>query len=77
MTDWVGTPPRKLDELQAFDAMRHFLEAYWARGSKKSEDLAALLDDLSREMWVNGMPSDPAQWEDFRAAVSKTFDTST
>ena len=77
MTDRIVPPPRELNELQAFDAMRHFLEAYWTRGGNRSDDLAVLLSNLSREMWANGMPGDPAQWNDFRAAVSEVLgDTS-
>ena len=69
MTDWMGSTPRTLNELEAFDTMRFFLEAYWERGGKQSEDLAVLLGNLSREEWANGMPMDPAQWPDFREAV--------
>lgn len=70
MTDWIGETPRTLNELQAFDAMRLFLEAYWERGGKQSDDLATLLGNLDREIWANSMPGDPAQWSDFRKAVS-------
>ena len=49
--------------------MRGFLEAYWERGGKQSDDLAVLLGDLDRDAWVNGQPLDIAQWDDFRAAV--------
>ena len=71
MSDWIGKPPRTLDELQAFDAMRHFLEAYWERRGKVSDDIAVLPSDVDRDMWANGMPGDPALWNDFRAAVSE------
>lgn len=70
MTDWIGETPRTLNELQAFDAMRLFLDAYWERGGKQSDDLAILLGNLDREIWANSMPGDPAQWSDFRKAVS-------
>lgn len=69
MTDWIGPPLRTLNELEAFDAMMRFVEAYWERGGKQSDDLAHLLSDLSRNLWANGMPGDLAQWSDFRAAV--------
>jgi hypothetical protein len=67
-TDWMETP-RTLDELAAFDAMRTFLEAYWERGGKSSEDIANLLSNLNRSVWANGMPGDPAMWQDWRDAV--------
>ncbi len=70
MSDWIGAPPRTLNELEAFDAMRGFLKAYWERGGKKSDDLAGLLGNLNRDAWVNGQPLDIAQWDDFRAAVN-------
>ncbi|MBC6981375.1 hypothetical protein [Caulobacter sp. 17J80-11] len=69
MADWIGSPPRQLDELTAFDAMRAFLEAYWERGGKRSEDLAILLSSLGRDVWANEMPGDPAMWSDWREAV--------
>lgn len=73
MTDWIGAPPRNLNELKAFDAMRLFLEAYWERGGKQSDDLAVLLGNLDRGAWANGMPMDRAQWDDFRNAVNKVL----
>ena len=69
MSDWIGAPPRTLNELEAFDVMRGFLEAYWERGGKQSDDLAVLLGNLDRNAWANGQPSDIAQWDDFREAV--------
>ena len=69
MTSWLGDPPRTINELQAFDAMRAFLEAYWERGGKASDDLAVLLGSLNRNAWANEMPFDPAQWSDWRSAV--------
>jgi hypothetical protein len=70
MTNWIGEPPRPLDELAAFDAMREFLEAYWERGGKASDDIAVLLGSLNRDVWANHMPLDRAMWEDWREAVS-------
>lgn len=71
MTDWIGESPRTIDELQAFDAMRLFLEAFWERGGRQSEDIALLIDFIDRDVWANGMPGDPAQWDDFRRAVDR------
>lgn len=71
MTDWPGDPPRELDELKAFDAMCVFLEAYWRRGGAASEDIAVLLSSLSRDVRADGMPGDPALWNDWREAVDE------
>lgn len=73
MTAWIGASPRSLDELEAFDAMRIFLDAYWRREGSRSDDLADLLLDLSRDVWANEMPGDMAQWNDFRSAVSQVI----
>jgi len=64
------TDVRTLSELQAFDAMIRFLEAYWQMRGATSDDLATLLSDLSRNVWSNGMPGDPATWSDWREAIS-------
>ena len=69
MSDRLGAPPRTLDERDAFDAMFVFLEAYWERGGRTSDDLAVLLGSLN--LAGDGMPMDPAQWSDWRAAVDK------
>lgn len=71
MTDWTGADLRKLDEHKAFDAMRAFLEAYWDRGGKQSDDLAVLLGSLNRDEASNTPPLDVAQWHDWRDAVSR------
>ena len=75
-----GEPMRyQLNELEAFDAMRLFLEAFWRRGSCKSEDLANLLGWTNREKWpsdkqlphLTGAPLDLAQWEDWLDAIAE------
>lgn len=58
-----------LDEKQAYDAMTRFLETYWERSGKASDDLATLLGSLNRNLWADGVPADPAMWEDWIAAV--------
>ena len=63
--DWAGST-REIGELQAFDAMRAFLEAYWERGGKQSADLAGLLGSLNRHI---GPPLDVALWYDWKEAV--------
>jgi hypothetical protein len=76
-----GEPMRySLNELEAFDAMRTFLEAFWRRGGCKSEELANLLSWTNRQEWpsgkqlpdLTGAPLDIAQWEDWLDAVAAT-----
>ena len=63
---WAGQPVHQLSELEAFDAMRAFLEAYWERGGKQSDDIAVLLGSLNR---YGGPPLDIAQWHDWLDAL--------
>ena len=73
-----GEPMRySLTELEAFDAMRVFVEAFWRRGACKSDELANLLSFTNRERWPSGKqlpsllsaPLDIAQWEDWLDAI--------
>ncbi len=66
---WGQPMQYSLTELEAFDAMRAFLEAYWRRGLCSSDDLAVLLGSVSRNIWTDGGPGDPAQWNDWLKAV--------
>jgi len=61
-----------LDALEAFDAMRAFLEAYWERGLKSSDDLALLLSGIERDLRIrpDGGTLDPAQWDDWLDAIA-------
>lgn len=67
MSDGTGQPLRTLDESTAYDAMCVFLEAYWRRGGRSSDDLAILLGSLNRA--PDGGPLDPAMWADWQEAV--------
>jgi hypothetical protein len=58
----------KLTERQAYDAMFRFLDGYWKRNGKPDE-LGGLLGSMDREMWTDGMPGDPAMWDDWLEAV--------
>jgi hypothetical protein len=66
-----------LTELESFDAMRAFLEAYWRRGLCASDDLAVLLGSINRTPWPSdkqmphlvGAPLDIAQWDDWLNAI--------
>lgn len=65
---WPEEPLRSLTELEAYDTARAFLEAYWERGGKQSDDIAVLLGSMNR---AGGCPLDPAQWHDWRNAVGR------
>jgi hypothetical protein len=56
---------------RAFDAMRRFLEGYWERGGKKSDDLAVLLGSLNRDEGSRSLPLDPALWSDWLDAIEE------
>ena len=58
-----------LTEREAYEAMCEFLEAYWERGGKESDDLAVLLG--SAVLNADGRPLDPAQWHDWIKAADK------
>jgi hypothetical protein len=66
-----GDPMRhSLNELEAFDAMRAFLDAYWRRGKCASDDIAVLLGSINRYVWADFGPGDPAQLEDWLDAIA-------
>jgi hypothetical protein len=59
----------KLDEHQGFEAMRLFLRAYYER--TKPGSFPVLLSDIEQES--DGMPHDPAAWEDWLACLSRVI----
>ncbi|MBR1168981.1 hypothetical protein ACNJYD_23425 [Bradyrhizobium sp. DASA03005] len=52
--------------IEAYDAMRIFVETVWRRMDKPQEEIALLLAGLK---WVDGSPVDPAMWQDWLAAA--------
>ena len=70
-TDCLGDETPRLSVREAFDAMRSFIEAYWERGLKSSDDIRLLLSAMDGSFSGDGRPSDPAQWDDWLEAVSK------
>jgi len=68
----IGSLPQ-LTALEAFDAMRVFVENYWERGLKESDDLRFLLSAMNREtaIWADGGPGDPAMWSDWLLALGR------
>lgn len=59
-----------LTALQAFNAMRKFLEAYYSRIS--SDDVGSLLGDL--QILQDGGTADPAAWNDLIDAINLVMD---
>jgi len=66
------SPTETITVSRAFDAMRHFLEGYWTRGDKQSDDLAVLLGSLNRDECTPLLPLDQALWHDWIEAVEET-----
>lgn len=67
---WGQPMQYQLTELEAFDAMIKFLDAYWRRGNGESDDIAVLLGNISRDTWASRRPLDIAQWEDWLDAIA-------
>jgi hypothetical protein len=61
----------RLSLRESLEAARYFLEAYWERGERSSDDIATLLSSMDGEMTRDGRPGDPAQWTDWLDAVRK------
>ncbi len=55
---------RSLSEAIGFEALKLFLEAYWERGGRTSDDIAVLLSNLD---------IDPAQRSDWADAVGRAL----
>lgn len=57
----------------AYRAMYAFLNAYWHRGNRASEDdpIGSLLGDIQFGKDGPTKTADPAQWRDWLAAVEK------
>lgn len=62
----MNSPPARpsLDEETAYKAMRVFIEAYWERGGRSSDDLAGLLGNFE---------IDPAMRSDWADAVRQVL----
>jgi hypothetical protein len=60
-------PEYILTQVEAYDSMRAFLQAYWERGLRESDEIACLLGQLAPLR--DGISADPAHWEDWLAAV--------
>ena len=60
-----------LTPLEAYDAAIEFLDAYWKRGLKGSDEVASILSNMSRTVWADGWSGDPAYLHDWMDAVAK------
>ena len=69
-SQWGKPPHYTLTEVEAFDAMRAFVEAFMKRGDPNSEGLHRLISFTNRNEALNLEPGDPAQWEDWLEAVA-------
>jgi len=61
--------PGGISVLDGYRAMNEFLDAYWERGGRTSDELAMILGAMA--LSSDGMSMDPAMLSDWRAAVSK------
>jgi hypothetical protein len=52
---------------QGFDVLNLFLERYWIRGGRSSDDIAILLGSLAKQS-SSGLPLDQALWQDWLEA---------
>jgi hypothetical protein len=59
----------KLTEKQAFTAMLYFLDQYYQQ--TQADDIGALLGSL--QLLSDGLPADPAMWDDWLIAVEKVL----
>ncbi len=62
---------KRVTILQAFEAMKVFLEGYYER--TQSDDIGSLLGDL--DFLEDGITADPAAWGDWMGSVRKILDT--
>lgn len=80
LSRWGQPIQHSLNELEAFDAMRAFLRAFWERGGSQPGELANLLSWTDRQEWpsgkqlphLRGAPLDVAQWGDWLDAIEAT-----
>ena len=68
--------PRHDEQLtvgEAFQALHKFIEAWWIRGGKTSDDALWLYvaTTLGRTQAGDAVSSDPAMWQDFLDAVDQ------
>lgn len=62
---------KKLTILEAFEAMKCFLDAYYERGEKQQGEIGVLLGGL--QFLEDGATADPAFWYDWEESVKKVL----
>lgn len=62
-----------LDTRLAYKAMFRFLENYWDRGGRESDEIAELLGSMSMDICLDGKPADPAMWSDWLDAIKEVM----
>jgi hypothetical protein len=62
-----------LDERQAFQAMRIFLEEYWNM-SGRGDELRLLLSSLDGSSREGGLPVDIAMWDDWQRICKRVLE---
>jgi hypothetical protein len=62
-----------LSDKEAFEAMRIFLDAFYERGGRQ-DSLGYVLSAIGSFLWADGCPNDPAQWDDWLAAVKQVVE---
>lgn len=62
---WHRIGHRSISVLDAYEAMRAFLAAYWSRGGAQSRDIGIMLDELKHEEAAPRV----AQWDAWLAAI--------
>jgi hypothetical protein len=60
--------------IEAYDAMRIFVETVWRRMDKPQEEVAFLLAGLK---WADGSPVDPVMWQNWLAAAQSVREEGT
>jgi len=70
MDKWPPKLTIRLNELEAFDAMRLFVEEYWNVGGQSEDEIRNLLSAMDRGTWGDHSPGDPASWSDWIRAVN-------
>jgi hypothetical protein len=61
--DLLDNLPRSAEQVtlaQAYRAMLHLLEYYHQMGT--DYEVGAILGDLATDVWLDGLPGDPAAW---------------
>ncbi len=70
MAEWPPSLDIALNELEAFDAMRKFVENYWNVGGQSEDEIRYLLSAMDRGTWPDHSPGDPATWSEWIDSIN-------